>query len=77
MEAACDAALAAWTILDEEKVEDEVPQARIDDAVEKARGISITLKQDIEGVRAGYIDDDKKALWDDAHIFAKVRTSFT
>ncbi|KAG9005245.1 RAM signaling network component [Tulasnella sp. JGI-2019a] len=73
MEAACDAALAAWVILDGEIV-DEASQARINDVVDKARGISMQLKQDIEGVRAGYIEEDKKALWDDAHLFAKMIT---
>ncbi|KAG8864613.1 RAM signaling network component [Tulasnella sp. 330] len=73
MEAACDAALAACAVLDGETI-DEASQAPINEAVDRARGISTTLKQDIDGVRAGYIDEEKKALWDDAHLFAKMIT---
>ncbi|KAG8903222.1 RAM signaling network component [Tulasnella sp. 403] len=74
MDAACDTALAACSLIEEESFGDEVTQARLREMAEKARTTSTTLKQDIDAVRAGYLEAEKKALWEDANAFAKTIT---
>lgn len=72
MDAACDTASATWNTIEQEPFKDDASYAHLKDVVDKARVISTTLKQDIESIRGGYSESDKKSLWDNANHFAKV-----
>jgi hypothetical protein len=72
IEAAAESASSVWSQIDEILVEGDESQAELNDAVEKAQDVTTRLRGDIQAVRNGYLPSDKKALWEDAHYFARV-----
>ncbi|KAG8967169.1 RAM signaling network component [Tulasnella sp. 419] len=72
MDSAADTALTVWDVIDEVLLENSDTNAGLMDAVDKARTVTSRLKGDIRSVREGYVESDKKALWEDAHLFANI-----
>ncbi|KAG8979387.1 RAM signaling network component [Tulasnella sp. 425] len=76
MDQTCDIALKACTLVEQEFFPDgNDDYSELKEGVDKAREVTMTLKQDIEGVRAGYLESERKALYDHAQSFAKAITN--
>ncbi|KAG9048760.1 RAM signaling network component [Tulasnella sp. UAMH 9824] len=73
MDQTCDIALEACNLVEQEFFPDgNDDHSELKEGVYRAREVTTTLKQDIEGVRAGYLESERKALYDHAQSFAKV-----
>lgn len=76
MDQTCDIALEACTLVEQEFFPDgNDDYSELKEGVYRAREVTTTLKQDIEGVRSGYLESERKALYDHAQSFAKAITN--
>ncbi|KAF8522222.1 RAM signaling pathway protein-domain-containing protein [Hysterangium stoloniferum] len=71
MEAATETAHSVWQMMDEVFHNGQDTDTDLATPLQLAQNITKRLKEKIRGMRGGSVDNDRKAFWEDAHIFVK------
>ena len=72
MEAATETARSVWKMMDEVVHDTKETSVELLESLERGQDITKRLKEKIQAMRGGAADGDRKAFWEDAHLFVKV-----
>ncbi|KAF8580905.1 hypothetical protein K439DRAFT_1414926 [Ramaria rubella] len=75
MEAATETAGSVWRMMDEVLHTTKETSTELLESLQLSQDITKLLKQKIQGMRGGAVDGDRKAFWEDAHLFVKAVVS--
>jgi RAM signalling pathway protein len=73
MEAATETARSVWRMMDEVLHTSKESSAELAEYLQRGQDITKRLKEKIQAMRGGAVDGNRKAFWEDAHLFVKVR----
>ena len=73
MEAATETARSVWRMMDEVLHTSKESNSELVESLQRGQDITKRLKEKIQAMRGGAVDGDRKAFWEDAHLFVKVR----
>jgi RAM signalling pathway protein len=72
MEAATETARSVWRMMDEVLHTSQESSIELVESLQRGQDITKRLKEKIQAMRSGAVDEDRKAFWEDAHLFVKV-----
>ena len=73
MEGATETARSVWRMMDEVLHTSKESSIELVESLQRGQDITKRLKEKIQAMRDGAVDGDRKAFWEDAHLFVKVR----
>ena len=73
MEAATETARSVWRMMDEVLHTSQENSIELVESLQRGQDITKRLEEKIQAMRGGAVDGDRKAFWEDAHLFVKVR----
>ena len=75
MEAATETARSVWRMMDEVLHTSKESSIELIESLQLGQDITKRLAEKIQAMRGGAVDGDRKAFWEDAHLFVKVSDS--